>query len=86
MLVGTESQKWQSTELRLRLAAGDLLDALATQTTPAQAVIDAWWMATLPIAITASPCSGGCAQGRLADPHNQNEINDLFQREQGGTA
>ena len=34
--------EWQSDDLRLRLAAGELLEALDAQTEAAQAVIDAW--------------------------------------------
>jgi hypothetical protein len=34
--------EWESDDLRLRLAAIDLLDALEAQTDAAQAVIDAW--------------------------------------------
>lgn len=38
---------WQSADLALRLAAGDLLEALDEQTEATQAVIDAWEMGDL---------------------------------------
>lgn len=39
---GSELAVWQDDDLRLRLAASDLLGALESQTEAAQAVIDAW--------------------------------------------
>jgi hypothetical protein len=39
---GRTVAEWESDDLRLRLAATDLLAALETQTDAAQAVIDAW--------------------------------------------
>jgi hypothetical protein len=39
---GSELAIWQDDDMRLRLAASDVLDALEAQTDAAQAVIDAW--------------------------------------------
>jgi hypothetical protein len=39
---GDELAVWYDNDLRLRLAASDLLDAVEAQTDAAQAVIDAW--------------------------------------------
>jgi hypothetical protein len=39
---GDELGVWYDDDLRLRLAAADLLDVLEAQTNAAQAVIDAW--------------------------------------------
>ena len=39
---GSELATWCSNDLRLRLSAQELLDALEAQTDAAQAVIDAW--------------------------------------------
>lgn len=58
--------EWQSADLRLRLAAGDLLEALATQTTAAQAVIDTWSQGDLAAAVRQLDASLAEARAAIA--------------------
>jgi hypothetical protein len=58
--------EWQSDDLRLRLAAGELLEALEAQTEAAQAVIDAWAEGDLAEAVRALDGSIPAARAAIA--------------------
>src|SRR5690242_5357836 len=61
---GRTVAEWESDDLRLRLAATDLLDALETQTDAAKAVIDAWAKGDLAAAVRM--LDGSIAAARAA--------------------
>jgi hypothetical protein len=63
---GNEVAVWYDAELRLRLAASDLLDALEAQTERAQAVIDNWERGDLAAAVRALGVSINAARDALA--------------------
>jgi hypothetical protein len=63
---GSKLAVWQDDELRLRLAASDVLDALEAQTDAAQAVIDAWAEGDLAGAVRALDGSISAARAAIA--------------------
>jgi hypothetical protein len=58
--------EWASDDLRLRLAAGELLEALNAQTDAAQAVVDAWAEGDLANAVRALDGSIPAARAAIA--------------------
>jgi hypothetical protein len=63
---GNDVAQWLGDELRLRLAAGDLLEALEEQTDAAQAVIDNWTKGDLAAAVRALDASIADARAAIA--------------------
>ena len=63
---GSKLAVWQDDELRLRLAASDVLDALEAQIDAAQAVIDAWAEGDLAGAVRALDGSIFAARAAIA--------------------
>jgi hypothetical protein len=63
---GSELAVWRDEDLRLRLAAGDLCDALETQIAAAQTVIDAWEKGDLAGAVRALDASHQLARAAIA--------------------
>lgn len=58
--------EWCSDDLQLRLAAGDLLDALQTQTEAAQEVVDAWAKGDLAAAVRMLDASLPAARAAIS--------------------